>query len=525
MLRHILLFSLLTWCEVRAQAQNFPVSYDFNFYGSISDSLYSSKHKLHTSIKPFGIGDTMANAAFEAVLARRIKAVKPNFVLRKLFNEHLVQYYKPDYALYFDFYPDFQVGRAGAPTYLNTRGFQLGGRIGSQITFQTNLFEDQGRFPQYVSDFIRSSRVVPGQGYARPYGKNGFDFGYTDGYLSYTPGKYFTFQIGHGRNFIGDGYRSLLLSDVSFSYPFIKIITTVGPFKYMNLWTQMQYINASPFTDSTLFPKKYSVYQYLDWAIGHHVNVGIFQNTMIRPRGFDLNFINPLIFIRPTEFNIGNPDKSTIGFTGSYKFLEHYQLYSQIVINEFTVSKVFGDPGYYANKQGFQLGGRVFNLFKISHLNALLEYNAVRPFTYTAVSSIIAYAHYAQPLGDILGTNFRESIVIASYSWKRFNFRAQFLHALRGLDDPTKPFQTTGGDLFKPYAYRLSNEGYLIGSGIRTNLYYADLRASYTLNYKNNLRFELGYTRRDQSNVLGKSNTNYFTLGIKGSFRNLYYDF
>ena len=286
----------------------------------------------------------------------------------------------------------------------------------------------------------------------------------------------------------------------------------------------MQYINGSPFTDSTAYPKKYSIFQYLDWNINKNFSVGLFENTMIRPRGFDFNFLNPIIFLRPVEYSIGNPDKSTIAFTSSYKFLNKYVLYGQLIITEFTTSKVFGDPGYWANKQGYQLGARVFNLFNVKKLNLLLEYNTIRPFTYYALNPLISYSHYGQPLADPLGTNFREFIAISNYTYKRFDFRAQFDYALRGLDDPTMPTVTEGGDMFKPYTYRKSNEGYFIGSGLRSNFYFTDLRASYMLNYKNNLRLEIGYTNRMLNNSMQQQKSNYFTIGLKGSFRNFYYD-
>lgn len=507
-------------------AQSFPVPYDFNYYNKIVDTLYSVHQRIHTSIKGYSLQDTVVQSAFDSLQSISYKPRNTNFIIRKLFNEHLVQFYKKDFALYFDFMPDFQIGKEfkRSSTWLNTRGFQMGGRIGKEIYFHTSFYENQGKFPGYLTDYIKSSTVVPGQGYVRNFGKAAFDYSAADGYVSYVPGKYFTFELGHGKNFIGDGYRSLLLSDNTFSYPYAKIITTVGPFKYMNIWTQMQYLNGFHFTDSTAFPKKYSVFQYLDWSINKNFSFGIFENTMIRPRGFDLNFVNPIIFLRPVEFSVGNPDKSLLGFTGSYKFLNKYLVYGQLVINEFTASKVFGDPGYWANKQGFQLGIRAFNFLKVPKLNLLAELNTIRPFTYTALNPLISYSHYGQPLGDPLGTNFREFIIIGNYTCKRFDFRTQFNFALQGLDDP-KSGQSTGGDLFKPYTVRTSNEGFFIGSGVRSNFFFADIRASYILNYKNNLRFEVGYTNRTLNNQLVHHTSDYFSFGVKASFRNFYYDF
>ncbi len=511
-----------------ANAQSFPTPYQFDSYSKINDTLYSTHSHLHTAIKPFLMQDSSIQNALDSFQNKRYKGVGNNFFFRKLFNEHLVEYSKEDYSFYLDFYPDFQLGKefpGSRSLFTNTRGFQIGGKIGKDFYFQTSYFTNQAKFPIYLTQFININQVVPGQGYIKTYGKDGFDYANAEGYISYSPNKHFTFQVGNGKNFIGDGYRSLLLSDNSFSYPFIKIITTLGPFRYVNMWTQMSDFHNIPFQDSLVFPHKYAVFQYLDWAIGSHINFGFFENIMSKPRDFEQNYINPIVFLVPIQFSIGSPDKVTIGFNGSYKFLNHYNLYGQLVINEFTLSKIFGDHGYWANKQAFQIGVKSFNFLEIKKLNIQLEFNNVRPFTYTANEAIKNYAHYNQPLADPFGANFKEYLGIASYSWKRFDIRAELLYTFYGQEDPAHPNVSYGQDIYKPYYLRASNEGYFIGSGIKTDLWFADLKASYTLNYKNNLRIELGYTNRSQTSALASNKTQFITFGIKGSFRNFYYDF
>jgi len=509
-------------------AQTFPSPYDFNTYSRIDDTLYSTHYKIHTSLKPYLMQDSLVQKALDTLQSPRFKGNMNNFLIRKLYNEHLVEFGKGDYSFYLDFYPDFTLGKEfpiGRTLFTNSRGFQLGGKIGKQVYFQTNYFTDQAKFPIYLTQFIQSHNIVPGQGYIKPYGKDGFDYANAEGFISYTPSKYFTFQLGNGKNFIGDGYRSLILSDNSFSYPYFKIITTVGPFRYLNMWTQMTDIHDIPFNDSIAYPKKFGIFQYLDWTIGHHITLGFFQNIMMEPRGTEMNYWNPLIFLIPVQFSIGSPDKATLGFTGNYKFLNHYDLYGQLIINEFTISKVFGDPGYWANKQAFQLGIKAFDFLGIPHLNILLEHNQVRPFTYSAGSILKNYAHYNQALGDPFGANFKETLGIFQYSIGRFSFREEILYCFYGEEDPSNPNISYGHDLYKPYTERASNEGYFIGAGIPTHLWFNDLKASYTLNYKNNLRLEMGLTNRSLSSSNTNNSTSILTLGIKGSFRNFYYDF
>ena len=53
------------------------------------------------------------------------------------------------------------------------------------------------------------------------------------------PAKYLDFQFGYDKNFIGNGYRSLFLSDFGNSYLFLKINTRIWKFNYLNLFMEL----------------------------------------------------------------------------------------------------------------------------------------------------------------------------------------------------------------------------------------------------------------------------------------------
>ena len=151
---------------------------------------------------------------------------------------------------------NFQLGidradTTGEKLYTNTRGFMVRGGIGNKFAFETSFYENQSTFPRYLDSYIATTTklfpqpantnenyaVIPGQGRSKPFKKNGYDYAMASGYVSYTPNKYFNFQIGNGKNFIGDGYRSLLLSDNAFNYPYARITTTYKNIQYTNLYT------------------------------------------------------------------------------------------------------------------------------------------------------------------------------------------------------------------------------------------------------------------------------------------------
>ena len=111
-------------------------------------------------------------------------------------------------------------------TFENTRGYIIEGNLGRTISFATSFAENQAIFPNYLDAYIRDKNIVPGQGYARDFKDVGYDYAMSSGYVTYRANKMFAVQFGHGKNFIGDGYRSLLLSDNTFNYPYLKVQTT-----------------------------------------------------------------------------------------------------------------------------------------------------------------------------------------------------------------------------------------------------------------------------------------------------------
>jgi hypothetical protein len=159
--------------------------------------------------------------------------------------------------------------------WVNTRGIEIFGNIEKNITYYTSFYENQAVFTKYVDDWIRKNRVVPGQGIPRNFGDGGFDYSNVTGYLNFNAGKYFVFQFGHGKNFIGDGYRSLLLSDVSFPNAFLKVVLNVWHIKYMVLYNQ--YIDIRSNIPEIGYPRKYSTVHYLSWTISKRVNLSLFD--------------------------------------------------------------------------------------------------------------------------------------------------------------------------------------------------------------------------------------------------------
>ncbi|HHH50562.1 MAG TPA: hypothetical protein ENK52_06255, partial [Saprospiraceae bacterium] len=120
-------------------------------------------------------------------------------------------------------------GNDAQVTFYNLRGVEIRGAIDDRVYFYSSILETQARFPDYVTERIKRDRAIPGNGFFKPYKvsfadlKDGYDFLNAQGYFGFNVTKHIGLQLGHGRNFIGNGYRSLLLSDYANNYFYLKL--------------------------------------------------------------------------------------------------------------------------------------------------------------------------------------------------------------------------------------------------------------------------------------------------------------
>ena len=108
--------------------------------------------------------------------------------------------------------------------------------------------------------------IIPGRGIAKRFKDDAYDYPVAEAYLSYTPADFINIQFGHGKNFIGDGYRSLFQSDVASPHPFLKLNTKFWKIKYTNTWTWLRDVRPEV-TEDGAFLTKYIANHYLSWNV------------------------------------------------------------------------------------------------------------------------------------------------------------------------------------------------------------------------------------------------------------------
>jgi hypothetical protein len=240
----LLAIAFLAAAATFAQTPNLAAPYSFETHQKLSRDIYNQASRVHSSLKPLFLDDSLLRKSADSIFNYGLDTLRKAWVYRKLFDEHLIEVKNKDYTAYIDFIPDFQLGRdlkEERATWLNTRGFQAGGTIGKKFSFYTSGFENQGRFARYYNTLIDSQQVVPGQSYDRTFGRKDVkDWSYVSALVSYSPVKFLNVTIGQDKTFIGDGYRSMILSDNSSNYPFIRLAGNLGSVQYMAMWAAMQ---------------------------------------------------------------------------------------------------------------------------------------------------------------------------------------------------------------------------------------------------------------------------------------------
>jgi len=520
---------------------NIPLSH--HNYSLFDPALNRVGLNNHTAQKPFIYSEVNKYYNFEAENQKLLKN-KSSWFGKKLWNEHMVTFKGEDYWFTLDPGVDLQIGKdlnADINTYNNTRLIYAQGGIGKNISFFAVVYESQGRFADYFNRYAESIKpdggnpaIIPSRGIAKEFKTDSYDYPIATGHVSFTPSKHFNVQLGHGKIFIGDGYRSLLLSDNASPYPFFKLNTTFWKLKYTNTWMSLRDVRPEVTTDGS-FRTKYMANHYLSYNVTKRLNIGLFESVIWQndnDRGFDFNYINPVIFYRAIEFSTGSRGgNALIGLTGKYKFSDRVNAYGQLIIDEFSSSDIIGGNGSYKNKIGYQLGAKYYDAFGFKNLYLQAEYNRVRPYTYSHNTIVLNYGHNNQSMAHTLGANFSEFIAIARYQYKRLYGDLKVIVAKRGFEFNT-PGDTLfyGGDIYGTEDNRISDNGNELAQGNTTDFLHTELQAGYIINPATNLKIYGSLIFRDfkpqlNTDAVFENQTTWINFGIRTDLFNWYYDF
>ena len=568
-MKKYLFFVLLVFAGFLVNSQELLIPLNDDYEMEVQTAAYSSQYLFHTAMRGWSessfkniVNLDSINNLYRFNINRKGKF--SNYILNSIFNDDFIRVKGDDYYVAINPVIDFEVGSDGArTTWVNTRGAEIKGTICDNFAFYTNIRENQAVFPEYIDEYCNTYRVVPGQGHANRFKKNGRDFTNAAAYLAYRPAKWLNATLGYGKNFIGDGYRSMMLSDNAANYPYFKVTADFCRIQYTCLYAQMTDRN-KVLADNT-YARKWAVIHYLDFAVTKRLNIGFFDavmasaqthqqvmandstyTTIDMKRGFDFQYINPIIFLRSAEYYAGtSADNALLGLNISYILGKHTTVYGQFVLDEMTVKRFIAFKGYYGNKQSYQIGVKSYDCFGVKNLFLQLEGNIVRPYMYShtpqGTENTVGednYAHYNEPLAHPWGGNFWEAVFRAQYNWKRLHFKYKLNYGQYGddWDVENNVWANYGHNVYNDYNTAIplnldengndTYDGHYLLTGRKTTVVMNDFIVSYLVNPAYNMNVFVEVTQRhfEAEKFLIQDNL-IVSFGIRTTLDRKYYDF
>lgn len=353
-----------------------------------------------------------------------------------LFKKHLIEFKDSNYFITISPILDVQLGQDLKDSntrklFQNTRGFFIEGDILKNVSFSSAFFENQARFSNYETNYYNSigelypnksggyitqNAVIPSFARTKPFKVDGFDYAMAVGNIQYKPNKSVVISAGNSAHFIGDGYRSLLLSDNTTPAPFVRGIFYISKkvqFHYM----RMRLINPirKPVSSSAeaYFESKGFSINYLTYTPSKKLSLSFFEGIIwAKDNATSSNRVNPLFYC-PLPFyaesvTTEKERNAILGLNISWVPSTSHRFYGQFVTGNIRVEQT-----------AFQLGYRGYKYFGLDMFMLQIEYNNVSKNMYQSPNSRLNYSGYNLPLAHIKGAGFQEFIVRSNYEWKK----------------------------------------------------------------------------------------------------------
>lgn len=529
-----LIFFIFVNSQLFAQQLLIPLNRDVNTL--IEERLNQKNIEFHTSLKPFLKSDLSLVINTDSITGKernfKSNSKTKQYLWRKLRKENFIIVDSSDFYLTIDPLFNFEAGKnivSDSIAFVNTRGFLIQGNIGKNFSFSSSFYENQARFVNYITEYVNLNKVIPGQGPSKSFKTSDFDYSSASGYISFTPLKSLNVQIGHGKHFFGEGYRSLLLSDNAFNYPYIKLTFNFWKFQYTSMYTS--FINKVSGSFVSEFDKKYATFHFLSYNITKKINFSLFESTIWqtiennKKKNYSIEYLNPVIFVPAAMYKLDNVNNVMLGLNLRYKLFDKFSTYAQLAVDDVDLSSIKSNNGYIKNKIAYQIGAKGFDILRIKNLNIILEYNQSRPYVYAHTNPAQNYSHYNQSLAHPLGANFKEAIGILNYRYKDFLVEIKINYAYYGADTLGSNY---GKNIFYSEITAKNGEnsfGNSMVQGIKTTLFIKDARINYLVNPSTNLNIFLGITDRKEYSLVRDNHCLFVFFGIRTFLTNFYYDF
>lgn len=405
------------------------------------------------------------------------------------------------------------------------QGIFISGKLNQNIRFEASSELIEQGFPSKYMYSIDSLRLIPGHNHVLHGMYPNVQYTSINGYISWYPSRHLSIKAGNDKQFLGDGDRSLLLSEYAASYPFVQLNLNLWKIRYTYELMFLQ--DLVPGDGSERFDK-YMVNHLLSYNVTKNFNLYAFETVIWRSRdstfhrGLDVNYLNPFLVFYPVDWSIGSPDNKLLGFGSRWQIHKHIQLYGQILIDD--LSTIYIEKygwGWYGNKHAIQGGFKIYGN-SASHRSLFqMEYNITRPYTYSHENSLDNYGYLNRPLAHPYGANFKEILAVYRLSFSKWwILNSRVVWTRFGADPPGKDY---GSDIYLSDQLNRGISGNFVGQGILTDNFVQQLDVSRMLVPSWRLSAGLNISNQIQIVHINNSKTTYSPI-IELGLRTLLYE-
>ncbi len=387
--------------------------------------------------------------------------------------------------------------------YQNTRGIEIKARIGQKVYVNSRFYENQAEYPFYIDNYIQKHLVVPGQGATKIFKVTQHDFSQAEAYLSWQAFKDFNLTLGHGKSFIGNGYRSMLWSDFAYSYPFFRIQYEHSQWQYTAQWVELENFYYKYYARHY---RKTAAIQYLSRNFLKTMTLGFFQSVIWQSqidgkgRVYPFELFSPIPLIQPLTYGMQNENNVLMGLNFNYHLKNYFQIYAQLAVDDLK-------PQSMAWQSGIFIPNLSFDLIPHLQISFRAEINKAGQAVYAHIDSIQSYTHYNEALAHPAGNDFQEIL----FHWQ-MRFHDFFITAFYNQIDQNQA--TNAFKLLQSFVAPVS-EQYYARQNIR-------LEAGYIINRKTFLQIFAGYYQY-KNKMSQYPSQNYMSFGIRTYLENRYY--
>ncbi|MCQ2253040.1 MAG: hypothetical protein MJZ61_06295 [Bacteroidales bacterium] len=374
----------------------------------------------------------------------------------------------------------------------------LGGYINPLMSV-SHLADSIGRYPQYDGFHKDGKRYL---------------VRYLEFYANYKPSQSIVLQVGKGKKFIGDGFRSVILSASNSGMYYFDTDVDLGSFKYVfSINTAQNWDN-----NCNSYRQMYMVYHVFSYNPARWLTLGGCETVMMIRRDsldntkfMDIHYLNPMLFFRPVEYSLGSPDNALMGVFGKLRFLRNHEIYGQFMLDDFNFREIKENTGTWNNKYAIQMGVKGF----VGRLSYLAEYNYIRPYIYSHDKSVNSYSMFGQPLANPHGANLKEMVLNIKYRTDHLGLSLLVDHIEVGRDFDK---YSMGNNVLRPYTLHKNRFGNYVGQGDNQKNLNIQLCAEYSPRQLRNFSI----VARAGKQQLYKIDNGFFIIGIET--RNLFRD-